>query len=97
MPQRTVQSEDGSIEIKPAVPAFMGGKGDGPNPEQLFAGALDTAAPRASGSCSFRALVVYRGRTDSGDRVLRIASKTSAKAQARRKTHSPVTAARPSV
>lgn len=36
----TIQSEDGSIKIKLAVPAAMGGKGDGPNPEQLFAGAF---------------------------------------------------------
>lgn len=36
----TIQSEDGSVKIKLAVPAVMGGKGDGPNPEQLFAGAF---------------------------------------------------------
>ena len=36
----TVQSEDGSVKIKLAVPAAMGGKGDGPNPEQLFAAAF---------------------------------------------------------
>ena len=36
----TIQSEDGSVKIKLAVPAAMGGKGDGPNPEQLFAGAF---------------------------------------------------------
>lgn len=36
----TLQSEDGSFKIKLAVPASMGGKGDGPNPEQLFAGAF---------------------------------------------------------
>jgi osmotically inducible protein OsmC len=36
----TVQSEDGSVKLKLAVPAAMGGKGDGPNPEQLFAGAF---------------------------------------------------------
>jgi osmotically inducible protein OsmC len=36
----TTQSEDGSIKFKLAVPAAMGGKGDGPNPEQLFAGAF---------------------------------------------------------
>jgi osmotically inducible protein OsmC len=34
----TIQSEDGSVKIKLAVPIAMGGKGDGPNPEQLFAG-----------------------------------------------------------
>jgi len=36
----TLQSEDGSFKLKLAVPASMGGKGDGPNPEQLFAGAF---------------------------------------------------------
>ena len=36
----TLQSEDGSFKLKLAVPAAMGGQGDGPNPEQLFAGAF---------------------------------------------------------
>jgi osmotically inducible protein OsmC len=36
----TIQSEDGSVKIKLAVPTTMGGKGDGPNPEQLFAGSF---------------------------------------------------------
>jgi osmotically inducible protein OsmC len=36
----TIQSEDGSVKFRLAVPAAMGGKGDGPNPEQLFAGAF---------------------------------------------------------
>lgn len=36
----TMQSDDGSVKFKLAVPASMGGKGDGPNPEQLFAGAF---------------------------------------------------------
>lgn len=36
----TIQSEDGSVRLKLAVPTAMGGKGDGPNPEQLFAGAF---------------------------------------------------------
>lgn len=36
----TVQSDDGSFKLKLAVPAAMGGKGDGPDPEQLFAGAF---------------------------------------------------------
>ena len=36
----TMQSEDGSFKLKLAVPVAMGGKGDGPNPEQLFAGAF---------------------------------------------------------
>lgn len=36
----TIQSDDGSFKLKLAVPAAMGGKGDGPNPEQLFAGAF---------------------------------------------------------
>jgi lipoyl-dependent peroxiredoxin len=36
----TIQSDDGSVRIKLAVPAAMGGKGDGPNVEQLFAGAF---------------------------------------------------------
>ncbi|MDF1484079.1 Ohr family peroxiredoxin [Ramlibacter sp. H39-3-26] len=35
-----VQSEDGSFKLKLAVPPEMGGKGDGPNPEQLFAAAF---------------------------------------------------------
>ena len=36
----TVQSEDGSFKLKLAVPASMGGKGGGPGPEDLFAGAF---------------------------------------------------------
>jgi lipoyl-dependent peroxiredoxin len=36
----TVQSEDGRVKIKLAAPTAMGGKGDGANPEQLFAGAF---------------------------------------------------------
>ncbi len=36
----TIQSDEGDVRIKLAVPASMGGKGDGPNPEQLFAGAF---------------------------------------------------------
>jgi osmotically inducible protein OsmC len=36
----TIQSEDGRVKFKLAVPATMGGTGDGPNPEQLFAGAF---------------------------------------------------------
>ncbi len=36
----TIQSEDGSVRLKLAVPASMGGTGDGPNPEQLFSGAF---------------------------------------------------------
>jgi osmotically inducible protein OsmC len=36
----TIQSEDGRFKLKLAVPAAMGGTGDGPNPEQLFAGAF---------------------------------------------------------
>ena len=35
-----IQSEDGSFRLKLSVPAAMGGKGDGPNPEMLFAGAF---------------------------------------------------------
>lgn len=35
-----VQSEDGSFKLKLVVPKEMGGKGDGPNPEQLFAAAF---------------------------------------------------------
>ena len=36
----SVQSEDGSFKLALAVPEAMGGKGGGPNPEQLFAGAF---------------------------------------------------------
>ena len=35
-----IQSEDGSVKLQLAMPTAMGGKGDGPNPEQLFAGAF---------------------------------------------------------
>jgi osmotically inducible protein OsmC len=35
-----IQSEDGTFKLKLAVPTQMGGKGDGANPEQLFAGAF---------------------------------------------------------
>ena len=35
-----IQTDDGSFKLKLAVPTEMGGKGDGPNPEQLFAGAF---------------------------------------------------------
>jgi osmotically inducible protein OsmC len=34
-----IQSDDGSFKLKLAVPESMGGKGGGPTPEQLFAGA----------------------------------------------------------
>jgi osmotically inducible protein OsmC len=33
-----IQTEDGSFKLKLAVPKEMGGTGEGPNPEQLFAG-----------------------------------------------------------
>jgi osmotically inducible protein OsmC len=36
----SVQSDDGSFKLKLAVPTEMGGKGGGPNPEQLFAAAF---------------------------------------------------------
>ncbi|WP_028310438.1 Ohr family peroxiredoxin [Derxia gummosa] len=35
-----IQSEDGSFKLKLSVPKEMGGKGEGPNPEMLFAGAF---------------------------------------------------------
>ncbi len=35
-----VQSDDGDFKLKLAVPSAMGGKGGGPNPEQLFAAAF---------------------------------------------------------
>ena len=35
-----VQSDDGRFKLKLAAPVEMGGKGDGPNPEQLFAAAF---------------------------------------------------------
>ncbi len=35
-----VQSEDGSFKLKLVVPKEMGGTGESPNPEQLFAGAF---------------------------------------------------------
>lgn len=35
-----IQNEDGSFKLKLAVPREMKGSGDGPNPEQLFAGAF---------------------------------------------------------
>lgn len=34
-----IQSEDGEFKLKLALPESMGGKGGGPTPEQLFAGA----------------------------------------------------------
>jgi osmotically inducible protein OsmC len=34
-----IQNDDGSFKLKLAVPESMGGKGGGPTPEQLFAGA----------------------------------------------------------
>jgi osmotically inducible protein OsmC len=36
----TIQADDGSWKQKLAVPASLGGRGDGPNPEQLLAGAF---------------------------------------------------------
>lgn len=33
----TVHSEDGLLDLKLALPKAMGGQGDAPNPEQLFA------------------------------------------------------------
>lgn len=35
-----VQSEEGNFKLKLAVPKDMGGTGEGPNPEQLFAAAF---------------------------------------------------------
>lgn len=35
-----VQSDDGSFKLKLAVPREMGGSGEGPNPEMLFAAAF---------------------------------------------------------
>lgn len=35
-----VQSDDSSFKLKLAVPKDMGGSGEGPNPEQLFAAAF---------------------------------------------------------
>jgi osmotically inducible protein OsmC len=35
-----IQTEDGSFKLKLAVPKEMKGTGEGPNPEQLFAGAF---------------------------------------------------------
>ena len=35
-----IQNDDGSFKLKLSVPKEMGGTGDGPNPEQLFAGAF---------------------------------------------------------
>ncbi|HYS63007.1 MAG TPA: Ohr family peroxiredoxin [Paraburkholderia sp.] len=35
-----VQNEDGSFKLRLAVPTEMGGTGEGPNPEQLFAAAF---------------------------------------------------------
>lgn len=35
-----VQNEDGSFKLRLAVPKEMGGSGEGPNPEQLFAAAF---------------------------------------------------------
>ncbi len=36
----SVQSDEGDFKLKLAVPTEMGGKGGGPNPEQLFAAAF---------------------------------------------------------
>jgi len=36
----TLRSDEGDVSIKLAVPPSMGGKGGGPTPEQLFAGAF---------------------------------------------------------
>lgn len=36
----TVQSDDGKLRLKLVPPVEMGGQGDGPNPEQLFAAAF---------------------------------------------------------
>lgn len=33
----SARTEDGQLELKLAVPKQMGGKGDGTNPEELFA------------------------------------------------------------
>jgi osmotically inducible protein OsmC len=34
----TIHSDDGLLDLKLALPRALGGKGDGTNPEQLFAG-----------------------------------------------------------
>jgi osmotically inducible protein OsmC len=36
----SVQSDDGTVKLKLAVPEATGGQGGGPNPEQLFAAAF---------------------------------------------------------
>ena len=57
----TIQSEDGSVKFKLAVPASMGGKGDGPNPEQLFAGAFAACFEHSVRHIAKKAHVPLRG------------------------------------
>ncbi len=56
-----IQSEDGSFKLKLAVPAAMGGKGDGPNPEQLFAGAFAACFEHSVRHIAKKSHVALRG------------------------------------
>lgn len=57
----TLQSDDGSVRFKLAVPASMGGRGDGPNPEQLFAGAFAACFEQSLRHIARKAHVPLRG------------------------------------
>ncbi|MEY4763352.1 MAG: hypothetical protein RI907_25 [Pseudomonadota bacterium] len=57
----TVQTEDGEFKVKLAVPTDMGGKGGGPNPEQLFAGAFAACFEQSVRHIAKKSLVPLRG------------------------------------
>lgn len=57
----TVQSEDGSFKLKLAIPTAMGGKGDGPNPEQLFAAAFAACFEQSVRHIAKKSLEPLRG------------------------------------
>lgn len=56
-----VQSEDGSVKLKLALPTEMGGKGDGPNPEQLFAAAFAACFEHSVRHIAKKSLTPLRG------------------------------------
>ena len=57
----SVQTEDGAFKIKLAVPVEMGGKGGGPNPEQLFAGAFAACFEQSVRHIAKKNLMPLRG------------------------------------
>lgn len=56
-----VQTPDGDVKLKLAVPEAMGGKGGGPNPEQLFAAAVGACFEHSVRHIAKKSLTPLRG------------------------------------